>query len=203
MTIYGMAFRPKTTGIPLMYLQATKRNKMKNHAFLFASIFLLALVFPGCNNSEQRPAAPSNFTAEISGSITGQVSGSGVVTFLPPTDTGAGPRPGYFFIADATGVRDFGITFTIPIGTKPGKYQLVSAHPMDAGKEFEVRVDRSIGNRTESFQKNTAGTITLEHFPEDGSNITGTYVRGDFEFTTERKGGERVKAKGTFDFKGR
>ncbi len=55
---------------------------------------------------------------------------------------------------------------------------------------------------TESFQKNTTGTITLRQFPDDGSNIKGCSVRGDFEFKTQGEGGEQVMAKGRFDFEG-
>ncbi len=177
-----------------------KKPKMRNHVTLAKSILLMVLVFSSCNDS--RPAASGDFTAEISGSITGQVSGPGIVTYLPPGDTGVGPRPGYFLIADDTGVRDFGITITIPSDTRPGKYEMVSVGPFDSGKEFEVRVDRSIGNRTESFQKHTTGTFNLEQFPEDGSKIKGSPVRGDFEFTTEGKDGEKVMVKGQFDFYG-
>ena len=181
------------------------------------SFFLLVVVFTGCNEKNpdpavsdqattttgQPPAASTNFTAEISGFVAGQVAGPGVVTFLPPRESAAGTTPGYFFIADDTGVRDLGITITIPSGSKPGTYELVSAHPMNAGKHFEVRVDQSIGSRAESFQKNTKGTITLEQFPDEGSNTTGCVVKGKFEFTTEGKGGEQLKATGQFDFNGR
>ncbi len=175
---------------------------MMNRTPLTISVFLVLLSVSSCRDSRQHPKTSGNFTAEISGSITGRVSGPGIVSFLPPSDSSFGPRPGYFFIADDTGVRDLGITITIPSNTQPGKYQLVSVGPMNVGKDFEVRVDRSVGNRTESFQTNTTGTITLEQFPEDGSNIAGSPVRGHFEFTAEGKGGQRVTVKGTFDFSG-
>lgn len=156
---------------------------------------------PACGRSEHAAATASNFVAEVSGSITGQVSGPGLIRFIPPSDTGFGPRPGYFFVADDSGVRDLGITFTIPANTQPGTYQLVSAHPMDSGK-FEVRVDRSVGNRTQSFQLNTQGMITLEAFPNDGIKVTGSRVIGNFDFSTQDPNGREITAKGTFDFIG-
>ena len=175
---------------------------MTNHKLFLISIFALVLACSSCNTPQAPPATPDNFKAEVSGSIQGKVSGPGVVTFIPPSENLAGSRPGYFFIADDTGVRDIGITFTIPLGTKPGKYQLVSAGPLDVGTKFSVRLDRSIESRTESFQDNTTGTMTLKEFPQDSSKIKGTSVQGTFDFTTAGKDGEKVTATGEFGFQG-
>lgn len=176
---------------------------MKNEVFLTALVVSTVFLASGCGDSSELSAVSGQFTAEMSGSIDGHVSGPGVINYIPPSNSAVGVRPGYFFIADNTGVRDLGITFTIPSDTKAGAYELVSAHPFDAGKKFEVRIDRSVGNRTESFQLNTAGTITLERFPEDGSNLAEVHVKGNFVFTTEGKDEQRVTAEGVFDFQGK
>jgi hypothetical protein len=169
---------------------------------------LMALILAGgvfisaCDDSQHSSAAADNFVAEVSGAVTGRVSGPGLIRFLPPSEVNFGTRPGYFFVADDSGVRELGITFTIPANTQPGTYQVVSAHPMDAGKEFEVRVDRSVGTRTESFQANTQGTITIEAFPNDGNNVAGHRVTGRFDFSTQDRNGREIIAKGSFDFYG-
>ncbi len=176
---------------------------MKNGVSLNALIVSTVLLASSCGDSSEPPAVSGGFTAELSGSIDGHVSRPGVINYILPSNSAAGTRPGYFFIADDTGVRDLGITFSIPSNTQPGVYELESAHPIDAGTRFEVRVDRSVGNRTESFQSNTTGTITLESFPEDGSSLAEVQVKGSFVFTTEGKGEERIRAEGAFDFQGK
>ena len=175
---------------------------MKYKILLTALILTVAYVASSFGDSSNPSSRPGHFTAEISGSINGHVAGPGVIKYLPPRDVSFGTIPGYYFIADDTGVRDHGITFTIPSTATPGIHKLVSAHPMDVGKEFEVRIDVSEGNVTKSYQSNTTGTIILEEFPLDEASLAKRQVKGSFEFTTEGKGGERATAKGLFDFYG-
>jgi hypothetical protein len=175
---------------------------MKYTIILTALMFTIGYVASSFGNSSNLSSRPGHFTAEISGSINGHIAGPGIIKYLPPSDVSFGTIPGYYFIADDTGVRNMGITFTIPSTAKPGIYKLVSAHPMDAGKEFEVRIDVSKGNETQSYQSETTGTITLETFPVEGGSLVKGQVKGHFEFTTEGKGGERITAKGVFQFHG-
>lgn len=155
-----------------------------------------------CGNAESSGPHPGGFEAEVSGAVEGRISGPGIIRFLPPHEANFGTRPGYLFVADDTGVRDLGVVFSIPAGTESGTYRLVSAHPMDAGTEFEVRVDHSVGNRTDSFEANTEGTLRLESIPKNAESIDGHPIRGSFEFTTEDTGGREVAVSGSFDFHG-
>jgi hypothetical protein len=180
-----------------------QEKSMAEKFSLMALVLASGVLISACDESKNSSATADTFVAEISGAVTGRVSGPGLIRFLPPSDANFGPRPGYFFVADDSGVRELGITFTIPANTQPGTYQLVSAHPMDAGKEFEVRVDWSVGNRTESFQANTEGTITIEAFPNDGNNVAGRRVTGSFDFSTQDRNAREITAKGSFDFYGR
>ena len=175
---------------------------MNKKTLLTALILTCGAMSSACDDAKISAVSTSNFVAELSGAVTGQVSGPGLIRFLPPIDANFGYRPGYFFVADDSGVRDLGITFMIQAKTQPGTYQLVSAHPMDSGKEFEVRIDWSVGNRTNSFQLNTEGTITIEAFPDD-DNVAGHRVMGRFDFSTHDRSGKEVACKGQFDFFGR
>lgn len=174
------------------------------HKFpLMALILAGTLSISACDDPENVSAGAGNFVAEVSGAVSGRVSGPGIIRFLPASETNFATRPAYFFVADDAGVRELGITFTIPANTRPGSYQLVSAHPLDSGNEFEVRVDRSAGDRTESFELNTKGTITIESFPNHGDDVAGSRVVGRFDFSTQDRNGREVTGKGSFDFHGR
>ena len=181
-------------------------NSMARNDSITALILTGSLLLSACNESDEAKSAgvpARNFVADVSGSVSGQISGPGLIRFLPPGNSSVGPRPGYFFLADDSGVRDLGITFTIPANTQPGTYELESAPPLETGEHFEVRVDRSVGNRTESFHSKTSGTITLEAFPQDGENIAGVQVKGQFEFSTQDKHGHEITLQGSLDFQGR
>lgn len=181
----------------------SSRNAMPTKSLLLALVLTSTAFIPACDDSGNAEGATGNFVAEVSGAVPGQVSGPGLISFIQPYDANFGTRPGYFFVADDSGVREIGITFTIPANARPGTYHLVSAHPMDAGKEFEVRVDRSVKDRTDFFQLKTEGRITLDSFPADGNSIAGSRVTGSFEFSTQDRSGKQVTAKGSFDFEGR
>lgn len=168
---------------------------------LMSLIPTVGLLISGCDDPEPSRVGTGNFEAEVSGAVTGRVLGPGLARFLPPSEANFGSIPGYFFVADGAGVRELGITFTIPANTEPGVYRLESAPPMEVGTAFEVRVDRSVGNRTESFEANTEGTIRLDAFPEDGSSLEGHPIRGSFDFSTQDRTGREVTVRGSFEFR--
>lgn len=194
---------PQTKTGVMISLQGTTRGTL----LVVTCLTVLACV--GSDDAEVEGEAAEverradGFVAEVTGSVSGRVAAPGVVRFLPPADLGHRIRPGYFFVADGTGVRPLGITFSIPAGVEPGTYDLVSAHPMDAGTAFEVRVDHSVGSRTESFELDTDGTITIDAFPDTVGDVRGQRVAGSFEFETRDRSGRRVEAEGRFDFIGR
>lgn len=84
-----------------------------------------------------------------------------------------------------------------------GTYPLVTAHPLDTGEEFELRVDHSVGNQTTSFLYNTSGTITIDEFPDNGQSISGHRIAGSFEFTTEDDKMQQISVTGSFEFNGK
>lgn len=137
----------------------------------------------------------AGFVAQVSGERKATVSGPGIFLRIPASESAIGKRPEYLVVADDSGVRENGITFVIPHGTLPGTYQLVSAHPFDIGKKFEVRAE--LGSTTDYFNKNTSGIITIVSLPAKG---TPGRVQGKFEFEVSNSKGERAKVKGLFDF---
>ena len=177
-----------------------------------ALLVIWAVLVAGCGDEQgsgigtqeaRQLAGEANFSAEVSGAVEGGVAGPGIVQFVPPAVAGPRSEDGYFFIADHTGVRDLGITFTIPSGARPDTHALITAAPLEVGEHFEVRVDHSVGNRTDSFELNTRGSLILDAFPVNGSNLAGNRVAGSFEFVTEDSQGRQVSASGRFDFLGR
>lgn len=177
----------------------------------FAALIIL-LVIAGCSDSpndttiEEPKVDSPEFTANVSGAVNAEVSGSGIVTYLGPKerDLVTGNRPGYFLIAnintDLTGERGFTITFRIPDQAQTGNHPLMTADPRRVGENFDVRVERVHEGKLISYQTNTDGTITLDNFSPDRnfpgiSNITGT-----FQFVTENSDGERIAANGSFEF---
>lgn len=178
------------------------RKRMAQKLTFLTLILAGAALLASCNASKDSDLAPSGFSAEVSGATMSRVTGPGLIRFVPASSANVGLRSGYFFVADDSGVRELGITFTLPANAQPGTYELVSATPMDIGTSFAVRVDWSQGNRTESFQLETEGTITLKAFPKDG-DLVGQSVVGSFEFSTQDRTGQQIRSKGSFDFDAR
>lgn len=179
------------------------RTMRAAESLLIAILFVGSLVVVACWNSHNSSLEEGGFAAEVTGAVTGKVSGPGLIRFLPTGETSFGARPGYFFIADDSGVRDLGVTFTIPAEVRPGTHDLVSAPPLDVGKEFEVRVDHSLADVTDSFERETEGTITIEAFPDSPDDLSGSRVKGSFQFSTRDSKGREIKASGSFDFESR
>lgn len=160
----------------------------------------MTMTVAGCEGGGSVPRAVGGdgFQASVRGAVDGSIAGPGVLRFLPPSRTVIGTRSGYYFLADDTGVRDLGITFTIPAGTGPGTYALVSGSPLEVGRNFEVRVDHSTADGVVSFSRETEGSLTLVELPgiADSKRVTG-----NFRFTTQNPTGTEVEVDGTFEFK--
>ena len=172
---------------------------------------IMLLVSSGCSDSSTDPASQepkvdqSGFTASLSGSVSGEVSGAGVVTYLPPKegDPVTGVRPGYFLVAnlnsDKNDKREFLIIFRVPGEAQPGDYDLVAPDPLRVGENFEVQVEMVEEGRSISYQSNTEGTITLEDFAPNSAGSDGSNITGTFQFVTENSEGGQISATGTFD----
>ncbi len=172
---------------------------------------IILLVSSGCSDSSTDPAPQepkvdqSGFTASLSGSVSGEVSGAGVVTYLPPKegDPVTGVRPGYFLVAnlnsESNDKREFLIIFRVPGEAQPGHYDLVTPDPLRVGENFDVQVEMVEEGRSISYQSNTEGTITLEDFAPNSAGSGDTNITGTFQFVTENSEGAQISATGTFD----
>ena len=177
-----------------------------------AGVLILLLVLSGCSDSSKDSATEepkvdhSGFSASVSGSVNGEVSGTGVVTYLPPKerDPVTGIRPGYFLVAnlnsDRTEEREFLIIFRIPDKAQPGNYDLMTPNPMKVGENFDVQVEMVEEGKSISYQTNTEGTITLENFAPDRADSEMGNITGTFQFVTENSERGQIVVNGTFDF---
>ncbi len=176
-----------------------------------AAILIILLVIGGCSDpptdhASEEPKANQSFTASVSGSVDGEVSGAGVATYLPPKerDPVTGIRPGYFLVAnlnsDGREEREFLFIFRIPDKAQPGNYDLVTPNPLKVGENFDVQVEMVEEGKSISYQTNTVGTITLEDFAPDRTDSGNSNITGTFQFFTENSEGDRISATGTFDF---
>lgn len=174
--------------------------------------FIMLLIITGCSDApndtpiEEPKIEHPKFTANVSGAVNGEVSGTGIVTYLGPKerDVVTGNRPGYFLIAnmdtDFSGERGFTITFRIPDEAQPGNHTLKTPDPKKVGENFDVRVERFKEGKLISYQTNTDGIITLNRFSPDRTSPDISDITGTFQFITENSQGERISANGTFDF---
>ena len=164
-----------------------------------SSIWLFYVAIPAqAQGPGDRPSENVGFEAVITGSYEGEVSGTGVLVFLPEAGF---EKQGYLFLSDGQGIRPHGVTFVLPRGLTPGKYKLESPSPFDIGTVPSVRVDRDMGNSVLSSEINTSGFLDLTAFPDDESKLSGSDVIGNFEFATEDPKGERIIVTGKFSFK--
>ncbi len=184
-----------------MVLRTTLRKPIFRILLLVCAVSNL----PSCDEttSQGKKTAESKtenvgFEAVITGTYEGKASGNGVLVLLPSAGF---EKQGYFFLSDGQGIRPHGVTFVLPRGLAPGKHMLVSPTPFDIGKVPSVRVDRDMGNATESSNKNTSGFLDLSSFPDDESKLSGSAVVGSFEFQTENPKGRKITVRGKFSFK--
>jgi hypothetical protein len=177
---------------------------------IFAGLifFVGPVVMVGCQESPSdsvpRDSAPEQpgFAGQVSGALSGDLSGPGVATYIPSQETVSGSRAGYYLIANTRSVKDVLVTFRIPADTEPGTYRLHPRDPMELGENFEVQVDSRIDGVPVSYGFKTDGTLTLETFPADGSQLSGAKIKGSFDFVTEDDEGGSLSAEGTFEFLG-
>ncbi|HNP30444.1 MAG TPA: hypothetical protein PKK23_15465 [Nitrospirales bacterium] len=179
--------------------------------FIRAVIIMILIVIGGCSDSSTDPAIEgpkldtAGFTASVSGSVHGEVSGSGIVTYLPPKegDPVTGVRPGYFLVAnlnsDSKEEREFLIIFRVPDKAMPGNYDLVTPDPLKVGENFDVQVEMVENGKSMSYQINTEGTITLEDFAPEQADSRAGNISGTFQFVTENSEGDQISATGMFD----
>lgn len=165
----------------------------------------LAMILPSCDEKTSRAesyeASQSKdvgFEAVITGSYQGEVSGTGVLMLLPEAGF---EKQGYFFLSDGQGIRPHGVTFVLPRGLTPGKHMLENPSPLDVGTVPSVRVDRDMGDSVLSSGKSTSGFLDLIAFPDDENRLSGSAVKGSFEFETQDPKGQKITVKGTFSFK--
>jgi hypothetical protein len=183
------------------------REKEVIPLFRILILVCLASVLPSCDETpseagsrERSKTKDVGFEATITGSYEGEVSGLGVLMFLPE---GGFEKQGYFFLSDGRGVRPHGVTFVLPPGLTPGKHKLESPPPLSIGTVPSVRVDRDMGDAVLSSEKNTSGFLDLTVFPDGQNELSGSDVAGSFEFETEDLKGQKITVKGDFSFKTR
>lgn len=175
---------------------------------LFFGAGLILLLVAGCYESPTEPVSEDGgveqpgFIGKVSGTVNTEISGPGVATYLPSQNTVDGVRSGYYLIANDRGTKDPLVTFRIPAGTESGTYALVSADPMELGENFEVRIESLVDGKLTSFGFNTEGTLTLETFPPDGTQLSGAKIKGSFRLVTKDADGKNLSGKGTFEFLG-
>ena len=181
------------------------RTRFSNSLVRFLFLVSLALILPSCDEmpSEVEPRTPSKtinvgFDAVITGSYEGEVSGIGVLMFLPEAGF---ERRGYFFLSDDRGIRSYGVTFILPSGLALGKHKLKSPSSLDIGTVPSVRVDRDRGDSVVSADKNTSGILELFAFPDHERELSGSDVKGRFAFETDDKKGQKIAVNGKFSFK--
>jgi hypothetical protein len=175
-------------------------------------ILIFTTGFLGCSDSSTDKSIPEpksehpGFTANVDGAVHAEISGDGIVTYLPPKeqDPMSGDRPGYFLIAslntETKGDGGLNLTFRIPDGALPGNYILMTPDPLKVGETFDVRVETIEGGKPISYQSNTEGTIVLDNFYPDRASPRMSRIKGTFQFVTENIEGSRISANGTFDF---
>jgi hypothetical protein len=175
----------------------------------FGALIIL-IVISGCSDPSTDLATGepqvdrSGFTASVSGIVNGEVSGTGIVTYLPPKerDPVTGVRPGYFLIANLQSDRieetELTIIFRIPDKAQAGSYDLVPPDPLKVGENFDVQVETVEEGKSILYQTNTAGTITLENFSPDRTDPEIPNITGTFQFVAENSEGGQISATGTF-----
>lgn len=169
--------------------------------FIYRFVILLcgALVLSSWNQawSQSETSEAADFAATISGVYDAEVSGPGVLKFLPEAGF---DKQGYFFLADGQGLRPHGVTFVLPRGVTTGRHILASPSPLALGTVPSVRVDRDTGSAVVSAEHNTEGYLELIAFPENVSKLAGDEVAGYFKFDTEDSKGNRITVQGVFAF---
>lgn len=127
-----------------------------------ATVVTLGAALAGAESSLEQE---QGFIAQVTGARNVTISGEGVFYCIPAYEYTPGyQRPSVLVMADAQGVRENGIAFSL-IGKPFGTYELATnPNPFVMGTVFEVRVE--LGSTTDYFDEQTAGTITVLSMPE-------------------------------------
>ncbi len=163
--------------IPILFLFSGHASAVENH-----------------NTSSKNSGS---FEATISGAYSGNVSGKGVLKYIPSCGF---EKQGCFFLADGRGIRPHGVTFILPNDMSAGKHKLKNPSPLESGTVLSVRVDRDMGNSVGSYEKNTSGYLELTKFPGEKEKPKNSRVSGNFQFSTEDSKGKKITVKGNFSF---
>ena len=170
-----------------------------------AGMALGAMTFLHCAGGSDQQEGGSDqqegFVASVSGDREITLSGPGAFFCVAAYESPRGKRwdsPPYLVVASARGLRENGITLTIPMGSSAGTYPLENVSPFEAGTKFEVRAE--LGSTVDYFDQQVEGTITLVSLPEGKVGGSMDPVRGSFEFSVSNSSGERATVTGSFDF---
>ena len=154
------------------------------------------------SSTQKTPTAQhTGFVAEVTGARTATISTPGIFYCIPSTvrSSPGMVAPSLLVLADSQGVRENGITFSIPIGKPSGTYKLATnPSPFPDAVEFQVRAE--LGSTVDYFNKETNGTLTIDSIPEGTQSGVKSPLKGSFDFDTSNSKGERVNIKGYFDF---
>ena len=183
---------------------------MRN-ALPFVGLWVGSILLAGCDASagtaqnetvsgeSQSQAADSEsqagFTGEVTGAIAGPISGPGVLNYLADEDSPDGR--GYSYLADDDGIRDFGITFSLPDEIGVGRFTVTNPDPFGESPEVSARIDQDTGTATVSWQNSVSGELVLEEFPDF---LEGGQVKGTYSIMATNGEGEPVTSTGNFDF---
>ena len=183
-------------------------NLFKLTSFIFTIGFLV-----GCSDSStdkrrlESTSEHPGLMANVDGSVHAEISGDGMVTYLPPKerDPVTGNCPGYYMLfnklpTDAMEGRELVIIFRIPDGAQPGHYNLMTPDPLNVGQNFDVQVEAVEQGQSIPYQTNTEGTITLDNFTPDRITPEASKIKGTFQFVVENIVGEKVSVNGAFEF---
>jgi len=168
----------------------------------------ILVLLAGCSESptelESAKSQRPGFNGQVSGAVSGEISGAGSMIYLAARDMGNRKRPGYYFISNfisgtmkKNGLK---VYFRVPLGIKPGTYNLATPDPLAGEQDFEAWLEYTGEGKKVYYNANIEGTVTLEMFPSKPKELLGAPVKGSFQFETENFNAERVVVKGTFNF---
>lgn len=113
--------------------------------------------------------------------------------------TPSSQSPATLVLSDGGRTSAFRISFTLPRNIGLGKHPLAASTVFDLGRVIQIRVDTN-GNMVDFFDKNPAGYLTIDAFPDGSAGSAGKEVRGQYDVRVENRKGEWINVKGTFQF---
>jgi hypothetical protein len=168
-----------------------------------ASVLATALLLAACGaeegNADAPPAAAEGqdeavFTAELTGDVEAQFSGSGSLRCIDLGDSG----PGYLALRGSSASQT--ITFELPLEPETGTHELtgsvqVAASGQLPGDTYSVEISLPL----EGFHRvlNAEGTLTLDQV----GGSPGDLVEGSFDFRAQGAMSGNSAVKGSFRFR--